>query len=178
MWLKIIPNFTNLRYVRREKRISISWERNKPNLLFTLSKLCLPLIDGHLSEVVTYENRTTAGVFHEEVITLLLLDKIYCKLFLGCSMFTCSSMLSWKIFYSWFATTWQGGHVGGQNKRIFPRRICMKIVFGSQRREMLLFLTTNMAAVTSSVNQQYSERHSTYSKQRDHIMCQWLLLRG
>ena len=177
MWLKIIPNFTNLRYVRREKRISISWERNKPNLLFTLSKLCLPLIDGHLSEVVTYENHTTAGVFHEEVITLLLLDKIYCKLFLGCSMFTRSSMLSWKI-YSWFATTWQGGHVGGQNKRIFPWRICMKIVFSSQRREMLLFLTTNMAAVTSSANQQYSERRSTYSKQRDHIMCQWLLLRG
>ena len=167
MWLKIIPNFTNLRYVRREKRISISWERNKPNLLFTLSKLCLPLIDGHLSEVVTYENRNTS-TFRQ---------KIYCKLFLGCTMFTRSSMLSWKI-YSWFATTWQGGHVGGQNKRIFPWRICMKIVFSSQRREMLLFLTTNMAPVTSSANQQYSERRSTYSKQRDHIMCQWLLLRG
>ena len=104
-------------------------------------------------------------------------QKIYCKLFLGCSMFTRSSMLSWKI-YSWFATTWQGGHVGAENKRIFPWRICMKIVFSSQRREMLLFLTTNMAAVTSSANQQYSERCSTYSKQRDHIMCQWLLLRG
>ena len=58
------------------------------------------------------------------------------------------------IRYSWFATTWQGGHVGGQNKRIFPRRIYMKINFSSQRREMLLFLTTNMAAVTSRVNQQ------------------------
>ena len=32
---------------------------------------------------------------------------------------------------SWFATTWQGGHVGGQNERIFPRRIYMKIEFSS-----------------------------------------------
>ena len=31
----------------------------------------------------------------------------------------------------------------------------MKIEFSSQRREMLLFLTTNMAAVTSRANQQY-----------------------
>ena len=30
----------------------------------------------------------------------------------------------------------------------------MKIEFGSQRREMLLFLTTNMAAMTSRANQQ------------------------
>ena len=58
---------------------------------------------------------------------------------------------------SWFATTWQGGHVGGQNKRIFPRRIYMKIEFSSQRREVLLFLTTNMAAVTSRANQQYAK---------------------
>ena len=34
-------------------------------------------------------------------------------------------------------------------------RIYMKIEFSSQRREMLLFLTTNMAAVTSRANQQY-----------------------
>ena len=31
----------------------------------------------------------------------------------------------------------------------------MKIEFSSQRREMLLFLTTSMAAVTSRANQQY-----------------------
>ena len=67
------------------------------------------------------------------------------------------NLLSTKMnFYSWFATTWQGSHVGGQNKRIFPRRIYMKIEFSSQRREMLLFLTTNMAAVTSRANQQLS----------------------
>ena len=59
--------------------------------------------------------------------------------------------------YSWFATTWQGGHVGGQNIRVFSRRIYMEIEFSSQRREMLFFLTTNMAtnmAVTSCASQQ------------------------
>lgn len=56
--------------------------------------------------------------------------------------------------YSWFATTWQGGHVGGQYNTILFRRICMKIEFSSQRRETVLFLTTTMAAVTSRANQQ------------------------
>ena len=69
-----------------------------------------------------------------------------------------------KITYSWFATTWQDGHVGGQNKRIFPRRIYMKIEFSSQRTEMLLFLTTNMAAVTSRANQQYGQPVLTFDK--------------
>ena len=59
--------------------------------------------------------------------------------------------------YSWFATTCQGGHVGGQYNTILFRRICMKIEFSSQRRETVLFLTTNMAAVTSRANQQYQE---------------------
>ena len=36
----------------------------------------------------------------------------------------------------------------------------MKIEFCSQRREMLLFLTANMAAVTSQANQQYPNRAS------------------
>ena len=58
--------------------------------------------------------------------------------------------------YSWFATTFHGSHVGGQYKRIFSLRIYMKIEFSSQRREMLLFLTTNMAAVTSRANQQFA----------------------
>ena len=31
----------------------------------------------------------------------------------------------------------------------------MKIEFGFQRRQMLFFLTTDMAAVTSSADQQY-----------------------
>ena len=57
---------------------------------------------------------------------------------------------------SWFATTWQGGQFGGQYNRIFSLRIYMKEEFSSQRREMLLFLTINMAAVTSRANQQQS----------------------
>ena len=41
------------------------------------------------------------------------------------------------------ATTWQGGHVGGQNNIIFFQRIIyMKLGLSSQRREMFLFLTT------------------------------------
>ena len=41
----------------------------------------------------------------------------------------------------------------------------MKIEFSSQRREMLLFLTTNMAAVTSRANHQWMNkdlRHNVY----------------
>ena len=38
----------------------------------------------------------------------------------------------------------------------------MKIEFSSQRRKMLLFLITNMAAVTSRTNQQNSARLSTF----------------
>ena len=61
------------------------------------------------------------------------------------------------LFYlcSWFATTRQGGHVGGQYNIIFSRRIYIEIEFSSQRRKMLLFLTANMVALTSRVNQQY-----------------------
>ena len=43
----------------------------------------------------------------------------------------------------------------GQYNRIVSRIIYMKIEFSSQRREILLFLTTNMAAVTSHANQQW-----------------------
>ena len=34
----------------------------------------------------------------------------------------------------------------------------MKIEFSSQRREMLLFLITNMATVTSRANEQFPEQ--------------------
>ena len=55
--------------------------------------------------------------------------------------------------YSWFATTWQSGHVGSQNNRIKYRLIYMKIELSSQEgRKMRLFLTSNMAAVTSRAN--------------------------
>ena len=53
--------------------------------------------------------------------------------------------------------TWQGGHVGGQNNTILFCRICIKIKFSSQRRDRLLFLTTNMAAMTSHAIQQFSQ---------------------
>ena len=39
----------------------------------------------------------------------------------------------------------------------------MKIEFSSQRREMLLFLITNMAAVTSRGNQQFLVKYSHFS---------------
>ena len=51
-----------------------------------------------------------------------------------------------KNLYTWLATTWQGGHIGGVLEVItiecfFFWRIYMKIGFSSRRREMLLFLT-------------------------------------
>ena len=44
-------------------------------------------------------------------------------------------------------------HVGGQYNRTFSRRIYLKMELSFQRGEMLLFLTTNMAAVMSRANQ-------------------------
>ena len=64
--------------------------------------------------------------------------------------------------YSWFVTTWQGGHVGGQYNRIFSRRIYMKTEFSSQRREILLFLPANMAAVSSRANQQFRSSKNSH----------------
>ena len=51
--------------------------------------------------------------------------------------------------------------LGVNTIEFFSGRIYMKIVFSSQGREMLLFLTTNMAAVTSRANQQLSENLTT-----------------
>ena len=39
---------------------------------------------------------------------------------------------SW--LYSWFATTWQGGHVGGQYNRNFSRKIYVEIEFSCRPR--------------------------------------------
>ena len=39
----------------------------------------------------------------------------------------------------------------------------MKIELSSQRREMLLFLTTNMAAMTSRANQQYANQSHNFT---------------
>ena len=46
--------------------------------------------------------------------------------------------------------------LGVNTIEFFSGRIYMKIVFSSQGREMLLFLTTHMAAVTSRANQQWN----------------------
>ena len=51
--------------------------------------------------------------------------------------------------YSWFATTWQGGHV----VVFFSKNLNENRVYFPEGR-MLLFLTTDMAAVTSCANQQ------------------------
>ena len=53
---------------------------------------------------------------------------------------------------------------------LFSRRIYMKIEVTSQRREMLLFLTTKMAAVTSPVNQKYKESLFNVSKNKSLCM--------
>ena len=45
-------------------------------------------------------------------------------------------------------------HVGGQNKRNFVLIVCIKIEVNSQRRKILLFMYTNMAAMTSHANHQ------------------------
>ena len=46
--------------------------------------------------------------------------------------------------------------LGVSTIELFFRRIYMKIEVTSQRREMLLFLMTKMAAVTSPANQKYN----------------------
>ena len=57
--------------------------------------------------------------------------------------------------YSWFLQPRDKAAMLEVNTiEFFSRTIYMKIKFGSQRREMILFLTTNMAAVTSRANQQ------------------------
>ena len=43
-------------------------------------------------------------------------------------------------------------HVGVQNKRKFVHEVCIKMEVNSQRRKILLFLNTNMAAMTSHAN--------------------------
>ena len=46
--------------------------------------------------------------------------------------------------------------LGASKKELFSRRIYRKVEVTSQRGEMLLFLTTKMAAVTSPANQKYN----------------------
>ena len=77
------------------------------------------------------------------------------------------------------ATMWQGSHVEGQYNRIFSRRIYIKIQLSSQRREILLFLTTNMATLVSPENQQLLWMRSKLviiGKSQDHSLMSSKLL--
>ena len=50
----------------------------------------------------------------------------------------------------------------------FLEELEMEMVFSSQRREMLLFLTTNIAAVTSGANEQFERNYIiTRDQKRD-----------
>ena len=46
-------------------------------------------------------------------------------------------------------------HVGGQNKRKFVYKVCIKMAGNSHRRKISLFLSTNMTAMTSQANHQF-----------------------
>ena len=62
------------------------------------------------------------------------------KLKLWCNLFTpFSRIYQATLPNSWFATTWQGGHVEGQYNTIFSWRIYIKIELSYQRRKMLCF---------------------------------------
>ena len=79
-------------------------------------------------------------------------------------------LLTYRFSYSWLASTWHGGHVGGQyNKNYLFSKIYMKMEFSFQRIEIFGFLTTDMASMTSRANQQYSSTH---------INCNWPILTG
>ena len=54
--------------------------------------------------------------------------------------------------YRWFALS----PVGGQNKSKFAHIVCIKMEDNSQRRKILLFLSTNMAVMMSCTNHQYA----------------------
>ena len=83
-----------------------------------------------------------------------------------CRGFTLSVMVSAfeNCFHnSWFATTWQGGHVEGQNNRIFSRRIYMKIEFSSQIEERNAFVLDKLLHLRGQPLR-YHVEHSLWGK--------------
>ena len=83
-----------------------------------------------------------------------------------CRGFTLSMMVSAfeNCFHnSWFATTWQGGHVEGQNNRIFSRRIYMKIEFSSQIEERNAFVLDKLVHLRGQPFR-YHVEHSLWGK--------------
>ena len=72
------------------------------------------------------------------------------------------------------ASFWRWGLWNSEvSHRICSRRIYMKMEFSSQRREMFLFLITNMAAVTSrakpTVREKIKKMNSNWTDQRNCI---------
>ena len=122
-----------------------------------LHRVTIAIID--LKETIIFMVLCSCQICKENYADLLLFN--LCSLNKCCISYICciAANFAGHVNNSWFATTWQGGHVGGQYNTILFRRICMKIEFSSQRRETVLFLTTNMAAVTSRANQQYSPKN-------------------
>ena len=57
--------------------------------------------------------------------------------------------------------------LGVSKKELFSRRIYRKVEVTSQRGEILLFLTTKMAAVTSPANQKYKGSLFIISKNKN-----------
>ena len=62
--------------------------------------------------------------------------------------------------------------LGASKKELFSRRIYMKIEVTSQGRDMLLFLTIKMAAVTSPTNQNYTGSLFIISKNKSLVCSQ------
>ena len=62
--------------------------------------------------------------------------------------------------------------LGVSKKELFSRRIYRKVEVTSQRGEMLLFLTTKIAAVTSPANQKYKVHFSSYLKTKAFVCSQ------
>ena len=75
------------------------------------------------------------------------------------------------ILSSWFATTWQGGHVGGQyNKNCFSKNLHKNIFYFPGERNAFVLNHHHMAALTSPANKQlpitrhFSQCHLTLAK--------------
>ena len=82
-------------------------------------------------------------------------------LVLGTSTTFCPQVTVKAHVYSWSATTWQGGHVGGQYNRIVLEEFTWKWSLVSSGEKC--FCNYTMAAVTLRANQQFV----TFKKRRE-----------
>ena len=65
------------------------------------------------------------------------------------SLLVVRTLCWWRIWPSSFATTWHGGHVGGQYNKNYFKEFTWQWSLVPMMVEMFLFLTTNMAAMTT-----------------------------